>query len=161
MTDTVRMSCRGAAQRGGAYSPATMMQSCPLQTFHQLSLCPKGLWAAKSSLDIFCHITLIIFFFLGWGGGWNCRSYRDIRGDESRSRGREYWGVGALHRPINQHHSKGLGLSLYANTHTHTLYLCPLLSNVPLWEWETAKCLIGYFASESIIVPRIEDPAGQ
>lgn len=63
--------------------------------------------------------------------------YRDTREDESRNRGREYWGVAALYRPINQHHSKGLGLSLYANTsaqihtytctHTHTVPVFPII----------------------------------
>ena len=55
---------------------------------------------------------------------------RDRREDKERKKWkkekrREDWGVVALYRPINQHHSKGLGLSSYACAHTHTHVCVP------------------------------------
>ena len=59
-----------------------------------------------------------------------CELHRETRKARNGKRRGEDWGVVALHRPINQHHSKGLGLSSYACTHTRNCF--PLLLNVPL-----------------------------
>ncbi len=51
---------------------------------------------------------------------------RKTRNERNGKRRREDWGVVALYRPINQHHSKGLGLSSYACAHTHAS-VCPII----------------------------------
>lgn len=65
----------------------------------------------------------------------------NTRKERNKEEEEEDWGVVALYRPINQHHSKGLGLSLYACTHIHIsvspIIKCPVVRvsdyKVPNW----------------------------
>lgn len=60
---------------------------------------------------------------------------------KTRKEKEEDWGVVALCRPINQHRSKGLGLSIYVCTHIHIsvspIIKCPVVRasdyKVPNW----------------------------
>lgn len=89
------------------------------------------------------------------GDGMNYTESQRRRQQKKEIGEEEDWGVVALYSPINQHHSKGLGVAFIC-VHTHT-HVCLLLINVPMWECQTTKCLIGYFASESIILPQTGD----
>lgn len=109
---------------------------------------------AKSSLHIFLLDTPL---YCGWEekkgkekvgcGGYERNSINHTkrqgktREGRNRKRRAEDWGVVAVHRTINQHHSTGLGLSLYACTHIHTsvspIIKCPVVRvsdyKVPNW----------------------------
>lgn len=109
---------------------------------------------AKSSLDI-CLLDTLLYFeqeekerVEDIGGREELRElHREAEGKTGKERNiirrGEDWGVVSLYGPINQHHSKGLGLSSYACTHTHThpsvspIIECPVVRvsdyKVPNW----------------------------